>query len=70
METIRSRRVSCPACTSSDVARVLYGMPGFSLGLRRALSRGRVVLGGPDQDADRPTHHCHICGHRWRNGSH
>lgn len=41
----------CPACGSTRVASILYGMPLFSEDLQRRLDDGTVVLGGCSLDS-------------------
>jgi hypothetical protein len=45
-KSTRTKRPSCPACGSSDVARIFYGLPIPSAELEKALERREVVLGG------------------------
>jgi hypothetical protein len=60
---------ACPACGSTRVARILYGLPAYDDELRRELDEGRVVLGGCCIDEDMPTRECLECGHSWADST-
>lgn len=64
----RHRPAKCPACGSTRVAKILYGMPILSEGLQRDLEEGRVVLGGCELgDAVWECADCHVVMHRKLN---
>ena len=51
----------CPYCGSTNTAKILYGMPAFSLELQDKIKRGKIVLGGccvADNDPDRQCNDC------------
>ena len=56
----RRKATPCPACGSTEVRPVIFGLPGPELAERAR--RGEVVLGGcmvmPDVDGS-----CKACGH-------
>ncbi len=58
------RPQSCPACGSPRIARILYGLPGFSKDLEGALSQGTVTLGGCLVTWDDPEWECLECGQK------
>ena len=64
MERYESSRKprKCPACGSSLVALILYGLSGFSPELEADLEAGRVVLGGCCLTGDDPKWQCMGCG--------
>ncbi len=69
IERVRKPR-GCPVCSSGPVARILYGMPAFSEGLRRGLEEGRITLGGCVVSDDDPAWECKACGQQiWRKDS-
>jgi DNA-directed RNA polymerase subunit RPC12/RpoP len=59
-------RPVCPKCGSTEVVRIVYGLPGPEL-LEEA-KRGQIALGGCCVTGNDPQWHCHECGHRWRAG--
>ena len=36
----------CPACGSEKIARILYGLPVFSLSLEKEIEDHKTILGG------------------------
>ena len=50
----------CPACGSTDAARIVYGYPSFELS--KAEERGEVVLGGCLIGPESPDYECRSCG--------
>ena len=65
-------RPPCPLCGYSDLAPIVYGLPGQ--GLRNKARRGEVVLGGCvtfEDKAGNPTDaewKCRVCGLKFREG--
>lgn len=55
----------CPACGSTKLAAILYGLPDFSPELRRKLDDGIVVLGGCCIFGNDPRWQCTECWHKW-----
>ncbi len=51
----------CPACSSSRIAEILYGMPEISDKLEKDLSAGRIILGGCCISDDDPEWQCADC---------
>jgi hypothetical protein len=51
----------CPTCSSSRVAKIIYGMPVFSAKLERELDAGRIILGGCCISDDNPDWQCIDC---------
>lgn len=51
----------CPACGSSRIAEILYGLPAFSAKLKKDLNAGRIVLGGCCETNDDPKWQCADC---------
>jgi hypothetical protein len=51
----------CPACSSSRVAKIFYGMPAFSAKLEGELDAGRIILGGCCISDDDPEWQCADC---------
>jgi hypothetical protein len=52
---------SCPGCGSSDLARIMYGLPIESAALTKAIERGEVALGGCCVSGDDPEWRCNAC---------
>ncbi len=50
----------CPACGSTDVVPILYGMP--TAALCDQAEAGQIVLGGCVLTADDPAWRCSVCG--------
>lgn len=51
----------CPACGSSRMAEILYGLPALSVKLEKDLNAGRIVLGGCCVTDDDPEWQCADC---------
>lgn len=60
-----SQKIICPACSSKNVAKFLYGMPSFSKKLEKELEQGKVKLGGCCIEVEAPLFHCNDCGKEW-----
>jgi hypothetical protein len=62
----RSRRATCPQCGSSEVLRIVYGLPEdvSSEGYAKARREG-VRFGGCCIEPDSPTHQCADCDNSW-----
>ena len=58
--------VKCPECKSSNVAKILWGLPANFDELKPDLDAGKIVLGGCIVSGCDPTHSCNKCGHSWR----
>lgn len=54
-------KILCPQCGSSNVARILWGMPAFTPALEEDLEQGKVVLGGCCIAEPTPKYHCKDC---------
>jgi hypothetical protein len=65
--TSLGRRGKCPQCGSRSVARIAYGMPGWTPELEQQEKAGQIVLGGCCVTGDDPNRHCNHCGHEWRS---
>lgn len=50
----------CPACGSTDIVKILYGMPTHEA--YEAAERGELVIGGCCVLDIKPTKHCKACG--------
>ena len=68
----RTIRRGCPACGSTSVARILYGMPAYTDDVQSAFARGEIGFGGCsiELDADtghslQPERYCNACGTAW-----
>ena len=55
--------VTCPECSSTSVAPIVYGLPGPEL--MEESREGHVVLGGCVVTGEDPTHACRDCEARW-----
>ena len=62
-------QIKCPRCGSKNTARILYGMPAFSM-IEKKLDEGKIFLGGCDiidikvDDKEilwQPSRHCNQC---------
>jgi len=51
----------CPACKSSRIANILYGMLAFSPKLEKELDAGRIMTGGCCISDDDPEWRCYDC---------
>lgn len=51
----------CPACHSSDLALVAYGLPVWTQELKNDIQARRVVTGGCMFTADSPRYQCNEC---------
>jgi ADP-ribosyl-[dinitrogen reductase] hydrolase len=57
----RTKPRKCPACGSSRVASILWGMPAYSDKLQEDMDAGRIVLGGCCVTDDDPVWKCADC---------
>jgi len=61
--TARRSPPTCPQCSASRVAAILYGSE--RLNRRDELASGKVIRGGPHRADGDPDWHCRDCDHRW-----
>lgn len=54
-------KLHCPNCDSTNVARVLYGMPDLTDWLEKRLESGSIVLGGCSVTGDDADRFCNDC---------
>lgn len=59
-------RIKCPKCGSSEVAKILYGMPVFHL-IEEDLEKGKIELGGCCITDNDPAYKCRSCNHKFGN---
>jgi hypothetical protein len=57
--------LSCPSCGSEDIAMILYGLPGMSKKLKRAIENREVTLGGCLIHDEAPQWVCNECSHKF-----
>jgi hypothetical protein len=57
------KRPPCLNCGSTNVARIVFGEPGFEM--MEAYDRGDIVLGGCCVTEDDPEWRCSNCDHEW-----
>ncbi|MBW1744171.1 MAG: hypothetical protein JRJ47_12220 [Deltaproteobacteria bacterium] len=57
--------LSCPSCGSEDIAMILYGLPGMTEELEKALANKEVTLGGCMVHDDAPQWACNACSHKF-----
>ncbi|SHJ63607.1 hypothetical protein SAMN02745165_02832 [Malonomonas rubra DSM 5091] len=62
MESFKQKPRKCPACASSRIASIMYGMPAYDKKLQADLDSGRVVLGGCCVSLNDPAWKCTECG--------
>jgi hypothetical protein len=55
----------CPACGEIHPAKILYGYMFLNDGLKEAIDRGEIALGGCTIGPDDPAWRCNQCGHQW-----
>ena len=55
----------CPSCGDIHPAKILYGYLFWSDGLKEALDRGEITLGGCFIGTDDPAWRCNQCGNQW-----
>jgi hypothetical protein len=65
----QSKKPDCPRCGSSDVLRIVYGLPAdaSSAGIAAERREG-TTSGGCCIATDSPTHECADCEHQWGGG--
>jgi len=51
----------CPHCYSTNIAKILYGLPAFSEELDKELKTGKIALGGCMVSDDSPRYKCNDC---------
>lgn len=51
----------CPNCSSNDIGRIVYGMPGADLAMSKDVLSGKIILGGCCIEIGAPTHRCNDC---------
>lgn len=56
----QKERPPCPGCGSTQVVPIVYGYPGWEMGVEA--DQGRVALGGCVVSGDDPQWHCKACG--------
>jgi len=59
MEKMKRTSKKCPHCGSSDLVKIVYGLPDVTAG--EAAARGEIILGGCCVTDNDPTHHCNDC---------
>jgi hypothetical protein len=63
---MRLKRSKCSVCGSTRVARILYGLPDFTIEeLQRDVDSERIILGGCIVFEDSPAWPCWNCGAEW-----
>ena len=55
------KNLSCPSCSASDIAVIVYGLPAFSKALKKALAKGQMTLGGCLIYDGAPQWACNLC---------
>ncbi|MFE3845618.1 hypothetical protein ACFL1L_01995 [Thermoplasmatota archaeon] len=58
------KSIKCPECNSTDVIRIVYGLPPASLA--EQADRGEIILGGCELDFSNPDWHCKKCGYDFK----
>ena len=65
--TDNKKTLICPTCQSTDIARVMMGMPAFTKQLEQDIEDGKISLGGClTSDGGDPHLVCNTCKHQWR----
>lgn len=62
--------MKCPQCTSSDCARIVYGLVEIDPEFEKELDSGKVTLGGCCVTGNDPSWKCNSCLHRWGRANH
>jgi len=64
----RGTKRACPACGSTRIVRIFYGLPTQDSmdDVLEASRRGEIELGGCTVSDDDPEWHCKACGNEWR----
>jgi len=57
--------MTCPQCSSSNVAEIFWGFPGNMDEIKEDLRNGRIILGGCVVTDHDPKLQCNVCHHRW-----
>lgn len=65
---MRQKKIKCPYCGSTNIARILYGLPTFSSKLDEDIKMGKIVLGGCCEGIDDPKRHCNDCNRIFFDG--
>ncbi len=60
------KKIKCPYCNSTNVAKILYGLPVFSKNLAKELENGKTFLGGCVISEDSPRYRCNDCLKTWK----
>ena len=55
------RKIKCPKCGSTNIARYLWGMPSFTPDLQEEIKQGKIILGGCCITEQDPQYHCNNC---------
>ena len=55
----------CPSCGGTDIAMILWGLPGMDLKLEKKVKDKKIVLGGCCVSNDDPELECNDCGWRY-----
>ena len=55
----------CPSCGGTDIAMILWGLPGMDLKLAKKVKDKKIVLGGCCVSNDDPELECNDCGWRY-----
>jgi hypothetical protein len=61
----KPRGLSCPSCGSKDIATILYGLPGTSKKLEKAIENREITLGGCVNHDEAPQWVCNGCSHKF-----
>ncbi len=64
-----NKKIKCQYCGSTNIAKILYGLPAFSSKLDEDLKMGKVVLGGCCVTDDDPDRHCNNCNKDFHSNS-
>jgi hypothetical protein len=58
---IKAVKGHCPNCNSTDIGKVVYGMPSYEFAMSDDVQSGKIVLGGCCIEVGAPTYKCNIC---------
>ena len=56
-----SKPPPCPACKTTDVAKIVYGKPALTRQVLEGLESGRIISGGCQIHNGAPGWHCNRC---------
>lgn len=60
-----SQKPACPHCSSTDVAKIVYGKPALTRQILQGMETGEIISGGCMIHNGAPQWHCHSCNQQF-----